>query len=73
MNTTTYLNTPVKSCYTCVHRKADELGERFDFCRRFQGYCEINLRRCELREWRPVPPKPVRRSLRQWLCDLFIA
>jgi hypothetical protein len=75
----TYLNSPVRSCHTCVHRKANTVsGESFDHCRRWKTFCELAVRwsdHCghELREWRLAPPKPPRRSLRRWLYDTLFA
>lgn len=82
MSTTTYANSPVKSCSTCVHCVTDRYGSMFDKCDRFRMNCEFALndkfaghQTCgtNLREWRPKPPAPPKRSLRQWLYDLLIA
>lgn len=75
----TQLNSPVKCCRTCVHCRIDYLFPTdvlFDKCDRFSGFCsEATRGECgrQLSEWRQKPPKPPRRSLRQWLYDLFWA
>lgn len=76
MITNTYLNSPARSCNTCIHRRASDTGEAFDHCRRFKQYCAHAISwqdYCgkDLKEWRPKPPTPPRRSLRQWLADLL--
>lgn len=82
MNATTpgsYLNSPViRNCQNCAHRARSEHGVAFDKCLRFQAYCAHSVRwedHCShsLKEWRPIPPRPSRRSLRKWLHDIFLA
>ena len=69
--------TPVKNCQTCAHCVNDDLGERFDFCRRFQTYCSCSMSHCgpDLSQWTAKVPQPPRRrrSLRRWLYDMFWA
>jgi len=71
-----HLNSQVKNCQNCVHCKPDWMGETYDKCRKFQKFCETcvtysHLCGPSLSGWRPIPPKPPRRSLRQWLIDTF--
>lgn len=78
MSTQTYLNSPVRSCRTCVHREASKLNPAFDRCGRWQVYCSTavgfsNLCGDSLAQWRSASPKPPRRSLRRWLYDLLFA
>ena len=78
MSQQTYLNSPVRSCHTCVHRNPSELSEDFDHCRRWKVSCNLAVHwsdHCgrELRDWRLAPPKPPRRSLRRWLYDTLFA
>lgn len=78
MNAKTYLNTPVKSCQTCIYCESSESGVFFDHCKRWQLYCSLAVSphwgRCgnELKEWRPKPPPVPARSLRQWFHDTFL-
>lgn len=75
-STGTYLNSPVKNCRTCVHCVRDRLGASYDHCNLFQYYCSIavhhDLCGYDLKAWRAIPPKPPRRSFRQWLYDLLL-
>lgn len=74
---TAYLNSPVKNCQTCVHSAwttIKEDGKLFEkrYCLRFQN-TTVNAypNDCRLDEWKAIPPKPPRRSLRAWLYDLL--
>lgn len=75
MTTETYHNSPVRDCSTCVHRVPEKiLGEDWDYCRRWGTLCKYAMWEkawCgpTLTAWRQAPPKPPRRSLRQWLYD----
>lgn len=80
MTSTTYHNSPVKNCATCAHRVPSPFladDESFDHCRRWGVFCATGVHwdgfcGASLKEWRqapPPPPKPERRSLRQWLRD----
>lgn len=79
--TETHFNSPIRSCFNCAHRKPSEYGENMDHCRRFQmscstavlNYSTIHTCTSSLTEWRPIPPKAPRRSLRQWIYDIFLA
>lgn len=75
--TETYLNSPLKCCQTCAYRLDGKRGNGdYDKCIRFHFSCPTAVTyfcTSELTEWRPVPPKPPRRSLRQWLYDLLLA
>ncbi len=79
MTAQTYLNSPVRSCATCIHNRPDtNLPDwpKFDYCQRWHSYSDISMRNycgTDLREWRPIPPHPPRRSLRQWFHDTFLA
>lgn len=67
-----HLNAPVRNCQNCAHRVRDSYGIRYDKCMRFQIHCSVAVRyKCgdELSEWRPIPPRAARRSLRRWLMD----
>lgn len=81
--TTEYLNQTPKGCKTCFFREDGiTKGEaKFWVCGKSGGdYCstvlsENDQKICDrnFSGWRPIPPKPTRRSLRQWLYDLFLA
>lgn len=81
MKQTQYLNSPVRTCVTCVHRVPDGYlsdHERFDHCRKYQQYCSVAVMfedDCGVnrRSWQQKPPPKPRRSLRQWLYDLIWA
>lgn len=71
MTSKTYANSPVKSCKTCVHYRADSLGPVWGDCMRWQCMTMTAVRvatACgpQLRDWRQKPPS---RSLRQWFYD----
>jgi hypothetical protein len=80
-----YLNSrPIfKSCDNCAYCVRDKWGRRFDHCSKVGMYCstvrisgvESTLALCnkDFSGWMPIPPKPPRRSLRQWLYDVFWA
>lgn len=76
MTTTTYHNSPVKGCDTCIHFQR---GSMFHNCGKWSMICLAAVTHdqfCgyELKGWQPrppKPPKPERRSVRQWLCDLL--
>jgi hypothetical protein len=75
MNTTEYLNTPIKSCDNCAYRRGR--GE-YARCARSGYYCSTE-RQCHgncdknFSGWRQVPPPQPRRSLRAWIRDLLWA
>lgn len=78
MTQTSYLNSPVKCCKTCVHREASEHGVCFDKCSRFAMYCSVAMSSGDLcgrtlSEWRSAPPRTSRRSILQWLYDSLVA
>lgn len=81
----TYLNArpQVRNCGNCAHKINDPLGARFWCCAKAGLYCDVVRRsRCEdtaskcdanFSGWMPIPPKPPRRSLRQFLYDTLWA
>jgi hypothetical protein len=82
MNQTIPYNSPIKSCETCAHyrrgvrgmRVRDDMPIIFNKCDHFEAAAEEVLEsRCTLERihWRPIPPKPPRRSLRRWLADIL--
>lgn len=84
MSTETYLNSTPKGCQTCRF-KVNAWGENrplFWHCGKTGGYC-TTMRglsaqpgaECDndFSGWAPIPPKPPRRSLRQWIYDLLWA
>jgi hypothetical protein len=74
VNSTLHHNSPIKNCQTCAHCVRDTAGPEYNHCSRFGFYCVIAIRRlCQTNYWQPKPPKPKRRSLRQWLRDLLWA
>lgn len=76
MTSTTYANSPVKSCQTCVHHEPRSGDSYFSRCNRWQHYCSTSVGHegfcgASLRAWQQRPPKPPLRSLRQWIYDLL--
>lgn len=67
MNATqeTPFNAPVKNCATCAHHFHGKCA-KFGFY-----YTEAAIHGCNFIQWQPKPPKPPRRSLRQWIIDTF--
>lgn len=75
MNTTS--DHTVRNCTTCVHylrwtcamnaSAADEYAR----CVKFRKYSDNAIIECKLEHWQAAPPKPPKRSLRQWLYDIF--
>lgn len=73
MLTETYHNSPIKNCRTYVHCVKDGSLPTYDHCSRFSLYCTNAVSfKCglNLSGWQPKPP---RRSLRQFLHDVFWA
>jgi hypothetical protein len=77
---TNHWNSPVKNCRTCVHGVAAYASHPdYDRCLLCHSFCKLVMTypnqhpRCQnFSGWRPRPPKPARRSLRQWLYDVFL-
>jgi hypothetical protein len=70
-----YHNSPIKNCRTCFNCVKSWEGPEFDKCVRTGFYCDTELKYggiCgpDLLLWKPKPP---RRSLRQFLYDIFLA
>ena len=84
MKTETYANSPIRCCETCAHYREDSVlkGPRFAMCSRFMKYAEFSIREsfageagcgADLREWRAMPPRQPKRSIRQRLFDYWLA
>lgn len=67
--TETPFNAPVKNCATCAHRHGMASVAK---CAK-AGFVatEYSIIACKTEWWQPRPPKPIRRSLRQWIMDTF--
>lgn len=70
---------PAKRCRTCAHRTQGLYsGPLWDYCLLTYQDCSMQRRRptaqCDenMSGWTPIPPKPPRRSLLQWLYDTFL-
>lgn len=83
MSVTAYHNSPARSCENGIHRREAMSGlSEYDTCKRFHTFCQYAVKEnwagnqmCgrDLSEWRPIPPTPSPRSLRQWIYDKFFA
>ena len=74
------MNTPIRNCLNCAH-SFEAFGGFAPSrqCIRTGKYCTTQCKfpdeECDsnFSGWQPLPPKPPRRSLRQWFIDTFTA
>lgn len=71
--TTTHANSPIKSCKTCAHCQYNShMNGIYSKCAKYGfKHCENCIGDCQYRFWVAIPPRPRRRSFRQWLYEVI--